>query len=60
MPLAGLIDLDVERARLDKERRQGRGRGAEGRRPSSETPTSSARAKPEVVEENRERLAGSQ
>ena len=56
IPLAGLIDLAAERARLGKDRDRAL---AEARklRKKLDTPDFVARAKPEVVEENRERLA---
>ena len=56
LPLAGVIDLAVERARLAKERDKARARRGRSRT-SSATPISSPGAKEEVVEENRERLA---
>jgi valyl-tRNA synthetase len=57
LPLAGLIDLDVERVRLQKDRAKAvleadKVRAKLGRADFVE------RAKPEVVEENRERLRG--
>ncbi|UFN51003.1 valine--tRNA ligase [Roseomonas sp. OT10] len=56
LPLAGVIDFDAERARLTKERAK-----AEGERSKIAAKLDNAdfiaRAKPEVVEENRERLA---
>ena len=58
LPLAGIIDLDAERTPARQGPRQGRRRGARRSRASSTTPISSRRAPPEVVEENRERLAG--
>ena len=58
LPLAGLIDLAAERARLEKDRAKRAGRGARRSRASWTTPISSAARQPEVVEENRERLAG--
>ena len=55
IPLAGLVDLDAERARLGRER----GRAEDDRaRVAAKLAQADfvARAKPEVVEENRERL----
>ncbi len=57
LPLAGLIDLDAERARLKKESDKAGGEAEKIRR-KLENADFVARAKPEVVEENRERLAG--
>jgi valyl-tRNA synthetase len=56
LPLAGLIDLDAERVRLRKEADKA-GAEAEKVRRKLENEEFVARAKPEVVEENRERLA---
>jgi valyl-tRNA synthetase len=57
LPLAGLIDLDAERARLEKDRAKAL---EEARKVAAKLGNESfvSRAKPEVVEENRERLAG--
>ncbi len=57
IPLAGLIDLDAERKRLEKDRGKAL---AEAEKVSRKLENADfvARAKPEVVEENRERLAG--
>lgn len=56
IPLAGLIDLEAERARLGRERAKAAQEGAK-----LEQKLANAdfvrRAPPEVVEENRERLA---
>ncbi len=55
IPLAGLVDLDAERTRLGRER----GRAEDDRARVAAKLTQAdfvARAKPEVVEENRERL----
>jgi valyl-tRNA synthetase len=59
IPLAGLIDLAAERGRLEKER--GRA-AAEAEKVAGKlaNPDFVARAKEEVVEENRERLAAAQ
>jgi valyl-tRNA synthetase len=57
LPLAGLIDLDAERSRLGKERDQAAAE-LEKVRHKLENADFVARAKPEVVEENRERLVG--
>jgi valyl-tRNA synthetase len=56
LPLAGLIDLGAERARLEKERAKAL---EEARKVQAKLANESfvSRAKPEVVEENRERLA---
>jgi valyl-tRNA synthetase len=59
IPLAGLIDLDAERARLQKDRAKVE-KDAEGTRKKLDNADFVARAKPEVVEENRERLANAQ
>ena len=56
IPLAGLIDLDAERARLQKDRTKVE-KDAEGTRKKLDNADFVARAKPEVVDENRERLA---
>ena len=56
LPLAGLIDLDAERARLKRESDKA-GAEAEKVRRKLENADFVSRAKPEVVEENRERLA---
>ena len=56
LPLAGLIDLPAERARLQKE--QGRAAGeADKLARKLANPDFTGRARPEVVEETRERLA---
>ena len=56
LPLAGIIDIDAERARLARERGKAE---AEARKIAAKLDNADfvARAKPEVVEENRERLA---
>jgi valyl-tRNA synthetase len=59
IPLGGLIDFDTERARLTKERARVE-KDAESTRRKLENPDFLARAKPEVVEENRERIAASE
>ncbi len=56
LPLAGLIDLDAEQARLSRERAKA-AKEAETMVRKLENAEFVARAKPEVVEENRERLA---
>ena len=56
IPLAGLIDLDAERARLVKDRAKIE-KDAEGIARKLGNPDFVARAKPEVVGENRDRLA---
>jgi valyl-tRNA synthetase len=55
LPLAGLIDLDAERARLERERAKAR-REAEGLERKLANPDFVTRAAPEVVEETRERV----
>ena len=55
IPLAGLIDLAAERARLAKERARAAGEAEKVEKKLS-NPEFVARAKEEVVEENRERL----
>jgi len=55
LPLAGLIDLAAERARLEKDRAKAEAEAEKVRRKLSNADFV-ARAKPEVVEENRERL----
>jgi valyl-tRNA synthetase len=55
LPLAGLIDLDAEQARLRRERAKAVAE-AEKTRSKLARPDFVERAKPEVVEENRERL----
>ena len=55
LPLAGIIDLDVERARLRKEHVRALDEAAKVERKLGNADFV-ARAKPEVVEENRERL----
>ncbi|MDJ0389796.1 valine--tRNA ligase [Roseomonas sp. E05] len=57
LPLADAIDLPAERARLAKERDKARAEGAKVAQKLANADFV-ARAKPEVVEENRERLAG--
>ncbi|MDT8331254.1 valine--tRNA ligase [Roseomonas gilardii] len=59
LPLAGIIDIDAERARLAKERGKAE---AEAKKIAAKLDNADfvARAKPEVVEENRERLAAAQ
>ena len=56
IPLAGIIDLQVERARLDKDRTRALGEAEKVAR-KLENADFVRRAPPEVVEENRERLA---
>ena len=55
LPLAGLIDLDAERARLQKDRAKAAAE-TDKVRAKLARPDFVERAKPEVVEENRERL----
>ena len=55
LPLAGLIDFAAERARLDKELAKA-AKEAEAVSRKLDNPEFVARAKPEVVEENRDRL----
>ena len=55
LPLAGLIDVDVERARLLKDQAKAEAEAEKVRRKLGNADFV-ARAKPEVVEENRERL----
>jgi valyl-tRNA synthetase len=55
LPLAGVIDLDMERQRLAKDRDKLLAEVAKTQK-KLENPDFVARAKPEVVEENRERL----
>ena len=59
LPLAGVIDLEAERARLRKDMAKAE---AEAAKVSTKLSNADfvARAKPEVVEENRERLAAHQ
>ena len=59
IPLAGLIDLDAERARLQKERARAAGEAEKVEKKLS-NPDFISRAKEEVVEENRDRLATAQ
>ena len=59
IPLGGLIDFEVERARLQKERARVE-KDAEGTRRKLKNADFVARAKPEVVEENRDRLTNAQ
>ena len=56
LPLAGVIDLGAERARLDRERAKAEAEAEKVRRKLSNADFV-ARAKPEVVDENRDRLA---
>ena len=56
IPLLGLIDLDAERARLLKDRARA-AKDIDTARRKLENADFVARAKPEVVEENRERVA---
>jgi valyl-tRNA synthetase len=56
LPLAGIIDLDAERARLDKDRLKALAEADKVVR-KLDNADFVGRAKPEVVEENRERLA---
>ena len=56
LPLAGVIDLQAERARLEKERVRAVDEAAKVERKLGNADFV-ARAKPEVVDENRERLA---
>ena len=56
LPLAGVIDLAAERARLEKDRGRAEAEADKVRRKLGNADFV-ARAKPEVVEENRERLA---
>ncbi|MGI4960049.1 MAG: class I tRNA ligase family protein, partial [Janthinobacterium lividum] len=55
LPLAGIIDLDAERARLQKDRARAIDEAGKVERKLANADFV-ARAKPEVVEENRERL----
>ncbi len=57
LPLAGIVDLDTERARLDRERGRAMDEAAKVERKLGNADFVS-RAKPEVVEENRDRLEG--
>ena len=59
LPLAGIIDLGAERARLDKDRTKALAEADKVLRKLDNADFVS-RAKPEVVEENRERLAAHQ
>ncbi len=54
LPLAGLIDIDAERARIERERTRAAGELEKVRR-KLQNPDFVSRAKPEVVEENRQR-----
>ncbi len=56
LPLAGVIDLAAERTRLEKDRGKAEAEAEKVRR-KLDNADFVARAKPEVVEENRERLA---
>jgi valyl-tRNA synthetase len=55
LPLAGIIDLAAERTRLDKDRAKAEAEAEKVRR-KLDNQDFVARAKPEVVEENRDRL----
>ncbi|GAC1343413.1 MAG: valine--tRNA ligase [Acetobacteraceae bacterium] len=57
LPLAGIIDLDAERARLDRDRAKALSEAQKVAR-KLDNADFVRRAPPEVVEENRERLAG--
>ena len=57
IPLAGIIDLGAERARLQKDRAKAEAEAEKVRRKLANADFV-ARAKPDVVEENRERLRG--
>ena len=59
LPLAGVIDLAAERTRLEKDRGKAEAEADKVRR-KLENPDFVARAKPEIVEENRDRLAAHQ
>ncbi len=59
LPLAGVIDLAIERARLQKERARALDEAAKVERKLANADFV-ARAKPEVVDENRERLTAFQ
>ena len=59
LPLAGIIDLDAERARLDKDRQKALAEADKVIRKLDNADFVN-RAKPEVVEENRDRLAAHQ
>ena len=56
LPLAGVIDVVAERARLSKDRAKAEGEARKVEKKLG-NPDFIARAKEEVVEENRERLA---
>ena len=56
LPLAGLIDIEAERRRLEKDKAKAEAEAEKVRRKLANADFV-ARAKPEVVEENRERLA---
>ena len=56
LPLAGIIDLSAERSRLEKDRGKAEAEAEKVRRKLANADFV-ARAKPEVVEENRDRLA---
>ncbi len=56
LPLEGIVDLKAERARLQRERERAAGEAAKVERKLGNAEFV-AKAKPEVVEENRERLA---
>ena len=57
VPLEGLVDLDAERTRLDKETQARRGRDGEVRRASWPARPSCSNAPAAVVEQERQRLA---
>ncbi|NVN31867.1 valine--tRNA ligase, partial [Endobacter medicaginis] len=57
IPLEGIVDLEAERARLGKERARLVAEREKSQR-KLDNPDFVARAKPEVVEENRDRVAG--
>ena len=57
LPLAGLVDLDAERVRLGKEREKAAGEARKVQQKLSNADFVK-RAPEDVVEENRERLAG--
>ncbi len=59
LPLAGLIDLTAERARLERERAKA-AKEIDAVRRKLDNADFLARAKPEVVDESRERLAAAQ
>ena len=59
LPLAGLVDLDAEAARLGRDRAKAEAEASKLRR-KLESADFVSRAKPEVVEETRERLAAAE